>query len=364
MSARKRTATGVIGGLLGFFGMSAVAGLLVAAAVTPAVAVTGMAANNSIGVFEGLPEYLKIDPLATVSTMYATKDGKPVSIAKFYSQNRIIDGWGQINQITKDAAVSTEDPRFYEHGGIDVQGTARAMVYTYILKKGEVQGGSSITQQYVKNVRLQTCEKYNVLVSGTGDAKQQQAAQAAMYAKYQACYKEYTQQTPVRKIQEMKLAIGLEKKYSKQEILLGYLNIAGFGGQIYGVESAARYYFGTTAAKLDLQQAATLVAILNNPNNLRIDQPKNKVNGAKDGYSQTLARRNYVLRSMLKDKKISQAQYDAAVKTKIEPHIVAQPSGCAQAASQDAAFYCNAVMYEMQTNPAFGKTQDARNALL
>jgi membrane peptidoglycan carboxypeptidase len=162
----------------------------------------------------------------------------------------------------------------------------------------------------------------------------------------------------------MKLAIGVEKKYSKQDILLGYLNIAGFGGQVYGIESAARYYFNTTAANLNLQQAATLVAIVNNPNNLRIDEPNNKLNGAANGYQATLDRRNYVLRSMLKAKKITQQQYDAAVKTKIEPAITPQASGCAQAASKDAAFYCQAVMYEMQHNQVFGQTRSERDALL
>ncbi|MFC4243359.1 transglycosylase domain-containing protein [Gryllotalpicola reticulitermitis] len=364
MSARKLTATSVVGGALGFIGMSVVAGLLVAAAVTPAVAVTGMAANNSASVFDGLPEYLKIDPLATRSTMYAEKGGKQVPIATFYSQNRIIDSWSQVGQVVKDAAVSTEDPRFYEHGAIDVQGTMRAIVSDAIHPGAETQGGSSITQQYVKNVRVQTCEKYDVIVGTQGTPAQQKAAQAAMDKKYQDCYYEYTDQTPARKIQEMKLAIGVEKSYSKQQILLGYLNIAGFGGQVYGVESAARYYFDTTAAKLTLPQAATLIAIVNNPNSLRIDQPNNKLNGAKNDYARALDRRNYVLRSMLKAKTVTKAQYDAAVKTKIQPKITPQASGCAQAASQDAAFYCNAVMYEMQNNSAFGATASDRAALL
>ncbi|MCL2514431.1 MAG: transglycosylase domain-containing protein [Microbacteriaceae bacterium] len=366
MSARNITATGVIGGLLGFIAMSVVAGLLVAAAVTPAVAVTGMATNNSIGVFEGLPEYLKIDPLATRSTMYAHKGNKNVPIATFYSQNRIVDTWSQVGQVVKDAAVSTEDPRFYKHGAIDVQGTIRALASNLMHKA--TQGGSSITQQYVKNVRVQTCEQYNIVVPQTGTAAQQKAAQDAMDQKYLDCYNSYTDTSGLngisRKLQEMKLAIGVEKNYSKKDILLGYLNIAGFGGQVYGIESAARYYFDTTAAKLTLPQAATLVAILNNPNNLRIDEPKNPYNGTKNGYAATMDRRQYVLRSMLKAKTITQAEFDAAYKTKIVPKITPQASGCAQAASQDAAFYCNAVMYEIRNNPVFGKTQAIRDALL
>jgi membrane peptidoglycan carboxypeptidase len=364
MSARKLTATSVVGGVIGFVGMSVVAGLLVAVAVTPAAAVTGMAANNTVSVFDGLPEYLKIDPLATRSTMYAEKGGKAVPIATFYSQNRIVDTWGQVNQLVKDAAVSTEDPRFYDHGAIDVQGTIRAVISDAIHPGSETQGGSSITQQYVKNVRVQSCEKYDVVVGTQSTAAKQKAAQAAMDKKYQDCYYEYTDQTPARKIQEMKLAIGVEKQYSKQQILLGYLNIAGFGGQVYGVESAARYYFDTTAAKLTLTQAATLIAIVNNPNNLRIDQPASTTNGAKNKYAKTLARRNYVLRSMLKNKAITETQYDAAVKTAIQPKITPQASGCAQAASKDAAFYCNAVMSEMQNNTVFGATASERQALL
>lgn len=371
MSARKVTARGAIGGLFGFIGMSVVAGLLVTAGITPAVAVTGLAANDSIGVFEGLPEYLKIDSLDTRSTMYATQGGKEVPIAQFYSQNRVDDTWDQISPLLKDAAVSTEDPRFYEHGGIDLQGTLRAIVKTYILRGGEVQGGSSITQQYVKNVRVQTCEKYNVIANPSNGQTQEQA-QKAMDTKYQACYATYTDQSPDRKIKEMKLAIGLEKKYSKQQILTGYLNISGFGGQVYGVEAAARYYFNTSAKDINLQQAATLIAILNNPNNLRIDkdtvQKKDgKVtfeNTAANGYKATLDRRNYVLDAMLKAKAITQKQHDDAIATKIEPTITPQPSGCDAAAAIDAAFYCQTVIDEMQNDPAFGKTADDRAALL
>ena len=364
MSARKPTARGALGALGAFIGMSVVAGLLVTAAVTPAIAVTGMAANDGIGAFDGLPEYLQIEALPQNSTIYATKGGQEVPIATFYSQNRVEVGWDDISQVVKDAAVATEDPRFYQHGGIDLQGTAKAIVLTGILHKSTA-GGSSITQQYVKNVKVQKCEKLNVVVQNSDPAKQKKL-QAVQDKKYKDCYYDATETTISRKLEEMKQAIGLEKKYSKNQILNGYLNIAGFGGSVYGIESAARYYFGATAKTLTLPQAATLVAILNNPANLRIDQDKseNSANNADNGFKETLARRDYVLRSMLKDSKITKQQYEDAVKTKIEPKITPQPNGCETAAQYQAAYYCDWVQHLIQDDTSLAKTADARDALL
>jgi membrane peptidoglycan carboxypeptidase len=365
MSARKPTVAGALGALGAFLGMSVVAGLLVTAAVTPAIAVTGMAANDGIGAFDGLPEYLQIDALPQNSTIYAAKGGQQVAIATFYSQNRIEVGWNDIAQVMKDATVSAEDPRFYQHGPIDPQGTLRAIVLTGILHHGSSGGGSSITQQYVKNVQVQKCEKLNIVVSGknAADTKKKQAAQDTKYAD---CYNQATDETIGRKVQEMKYAIGLEKKYSKDDILKGYLNIAGFGGSVYGIESASRYYFNTTAKNLTLEQAATLAAIWNNPANLRIDQSKadNPGNNADNGFKRTLDRRNYVLASMLKYHKITQKQYNAAIATKITPTITPQPNGCETAAQYNAAFYCDWVQHLVQDDTGLGKTEDARDALL
>lgn len=345
--------------------MSVVAGLLVTAAVTPAIAVTGMAANNGIGAFEGLPEYLKIEKPAQNSTIYAKKNGKNVAIATFYDQNRVEVTWDGIGQNVKDAALSTEDPRFYEHGGIDIMGTIRGATSTLLHPGGEVQGGSSITQQYVKNVRLMKCEVYNKTVNDS-NPKTQKAKQAAQDKQYQDCQNQAIEQTPDRKLQEMKMAIGLEKKYSKNQILAGYLNIVGFGGQVYGIEAAARYYFGKTASTLTLPEAATLVAIVNNPSNLRIDQSKSVSpdNNASNGYKQTLDRRNYVLYRMQVNHKITQKQYDDAIKTKITPSIHAQSNGCLAAAAYGAAYYCDWVQHLVQDDTQLGKTADDRAELL
>ena len=124
-------------GILGFVGMSALAGVLITAAVTPALAVTGMAANNGISMFENLPGYLNIDELSEKTDIYATQpDGSQAHLASFFDENREQVTWDAISQYVKDAAVAGEDPRFYEHGGVDIQGTIRGALSTYVLEPG------------------------------------------------------------------------------------------------------------------------------------------------------------------------------------------------------------------------------------
>ncbi|WP_426622893.1 transglycosylase domain-containing protein [Leifsonia sp. McL0607] len=356
MTAERRRRWKWAPALIGFVALSGVAGILAAAAVTPAVALTGSAADSTISVFDGLPEYIKVEPLAQASTMYATSNGQPVPIATFYSQNRIEVGWDAISQNLKDAAIATEDPRFYEHGGVDVTGTLRGAVLTALHKS--VQGGSSITQQYVKNILVQRCENKQP------DPTASEAVQKKQYAAYRSCYNDATEVDPVRKLKEMRYAIGLEKEYSKNDILQSYLNIALFGGRVYGVQSAAEYYFGVSAKDISLPQAATLVAILNNPDNLRIDRPESKDNGAANGYAQTLGRRNYVLDRMLVNDKITKEEHDAAVATKVEPKITTMQNGCMTAQQFNAAFFCDYVERTIEQNPTFGKTDDERSSFL
>ncbi|MGG7464706.1 transglycosylase domain-containing protein [Plantibacter sp. YIM 135347] len=340
MPEQHRTATGVLGGLLGFLGLSVAAGVLVAATVTPALAVTGIATNSTISVFDSLPDYLALDELAQKSNIYAVNaDGAPVLMASFYQQNRIEVGWDQISAFVKDAAVSAEDPRFFDHGGVDLMGTARAVLSN--ASGGATQGGSSITQQYVKNVLVQKAEAI------TDEAKMK------------AAYKEATATTPQRKLKEMRMAIGLEKRYGKQDILRGYLNIAGFGGRVYGIEAAANYYFNTSAANLTLEQAATLMAMVNNPETLRIDRPESETNGAANGYAETLDRRNYVLGKMLTEKKITKEQYDAAMAVPITPAITPSSTGC-QTSPVGSGYFCDYVTHVFQNNPIFGATEDER----
>ncbi|PPH28328.1 penicillin-binding protein [Rathayibacter sp. AY1C3] len=335
MSAQGTARGGVLARVLGIVGASLAGGLLITVGVTPALAVTGLAENNPIGLFETVPEYLELGQLAQKTEIYAKRtDGSDELLASFYAQNREEVAFDQVSQAVKDAAVSTEDPRFYDHGGVDLQGTIRAVLSNIV--GGDLQGGSSITQQYVKNVLVQKAES----LSATDEA----ASEAA--------YEEATATTPSRKLKEMKLAVDLEKKYSKDDILLGYLNIAGFGGQVYGIQAAAEYYFSTTAADLSLAQAASLIATVNNPNGLRIDQPEN--------IPDNKIRRDYVLDQMLQEGKISQADHDAAVAEEVVPAITQTPTGCQTAGN--AAFFCDYITRVVQNDPAFGDDADTRLA--
>ncbi|WP_085477003.1 transglycosylase domain-containing protein [Rathayibacter oskolensis] len=326
---------------VGFLSMSVVAGVLVTATVTPAVAIAGVAANQSIGIFDGLPEYLEVDKLSEKSNIYATRsDGSTQLLASFYVENRIEVPLDAISQFAKDAAVSGEDPRFYEHGGVDLPGTLRAVAQTYVIGN-DVQGGSSITQQYVKNVLVEKAVR-NI----TDEAERAAAIDEA------------TRTTPERKLREMKLAIGVEKEYTKDQILQGYLNIAFFGGTTYGIETAANYYYNTTAANLSIAQAASLIAIVNNPANLRIDQPDNPDNGAANGYARNKERRDYIIGKMLEEGKITQEDHDAAIATPVEPQITQPSTGCSSAG--DAGYFCDYVTNVLKNNEIFGTDEDTR----
>ncbi|MBW8871208.1 MAG: penicillin-binding protein, partial [Leifsonia sp.] len=153
-------------------------------------------------------------------------------------------------------------------------------------------------------------------------------------------------------------------EYSKNDILQSYLNIALFGGRVYGVQSAAEYYFGVAAKDVNVQQAATLIAILNNPDNLRIDRPASKENGAANGYKETLDRRNYVLDRMLANGKITPEEHDAARATKVEPKITPTQNGCMTAQQYNAAFFCDYVERIIEQDGIFGKTDDDRRNFL
>ncbi|NUU07280.1 transglycosylase domain-containing protein [Leifsonia sp. C5G2] len=326
--------------------MSAIAGLLIAATAVPGVLLAGTTASSGIHVFQSLPEYLEIGPLAQPTTIYATQaDGSARALATFYWQNRLPARLDQISQAARDAAVAAEDPRFFQHGGTDLQGTLRGALATAL--GGRVQGGSSITQQYVKNVLLQKCE---ALPSQT----------AAQKATAQSCLNDATGVNPERKLREIRLAIGVEKRYTKDQILQSYLNIVGFGGTVYGIEAAAHYYFGTTAAALTPAQAASLLAIVNQPAALKIDMPDSPDNGAANGYARNRQRRDYILRKMLDTHRLTEDQYRSAIVTPVRPRITPTVRGCKVAAG--SAYFCDYVQRVFLNDPAFGPDVDTRTA--
>lgn len=314
------TAT-TLGKILGFLGVSAICGVLVAGLLVPAAAVSGSAASGSIQFFDTLPAELQVDPPSQNTTILA-KDGTP--IASIYAENRTKVPLDQMSPFIKDAVISIEDSRFYEHGGIDTTGIMRAIVST---ARGNKQGASTITQQYVNNVINESLVasgkdedvKLNGLNKGVGD-----------------------------KLREMKLAIALEKKFSKEQILEGYLNIVFFNRDAYGIEAASKFFFSTTAKDLTLPQAALLAGLVNSPS--AFDPITNPDNSKK--------RRDLVLAAMVNQGKISQAEYDEAVATPVTTKVTPARQGCAYATM--APYFCDYVLHLLLNNPAYGETSDER----
>jgi penicillin-binding protein 1A len=196
--------------------------------------------------------------------IYAS-DGKTVLAVLRGSESRIVVGSDQISPVMKQAIVAVEDRRFWEHRGVDIEGMARA-VWADIRSQDFVQGGSTITQQFVKN--------------------------------------QYTEQerTVSRKLKEAALAWQLEQRWSKDRILTAYLNTIYFGNGAYGIEMAARVYFDKHAKELTLAESALLAGLPASPGAY---DPAGNPGAAK-------VRRTTVLRLMLEQGLITAGDYRAA----------------------------------------------------
>lgn len=329
----------MLGGLAGFIGFSVLAGVLVTAMVTPALAVTSVAANNTIGVFENLPDFIRLGTQSQQNTIYAVRDGAPVQVASIFKQNRQEVSWKNISPFIRDAVVSGEDRRFYAHGGVDISSIARAAIGNS--QAGEIQSGSStLDMQLVKNILVQDALNKPTL-------EQRKSA-----------YRDAVKSTLDRKLKEMKLAIGLDKKYTKKEILTGYLNIVGFGGNTYGIESAALQYFSVHAKDVTLTQAASLIAIVQQPNLQNLSDPKL--------YKANVVRRNQILAAMLELKKITKKQYDEAVATKLEDivKLSAPNNGCRNAIVASAKIICDYVTKVITSDPVGDAEAKAKSGKL
>lgn len=272
-----------------------------------------------------------VTSLPQKSTMYA-RDGSTV-IATFYNQNRIVVPLKKISKTMQQAVVAREDRRFWTHAGVDVQGVMRAFVQTYLVK-GSQQGGSSLTQQYVKNVLLMQAIEDDDSI-----------------AQYHA-----TEDTIARKIREMLISVQMEKKYSKAEILQGYLNIAQFGNNLYGVETAAQRYFSVSAADLNVVQSATIAAITKNPS---LYDPL-----VEENQKESENQRNIVLKLMLQEGYITQKQYTEAVNTPLKDTLNVQDVNVGCQDTGDYAYFCDFVVHRIQNSEEFGKTRAERNKLL
>jgi membrane peptidoglycan carboxypeptidase len=317
--------------------LSVVAGLLVTLGVVPVIRIAGASVNQSAGIFQQLPEYIHVGRLPQRNGIFANGPHGPVQIATVYDQNRQEDAWNDISPYLKSAAVDGEDKNFYSHGAVDVASFVRAALTN--LSSGSVQsGGSTIAMQVVRNVQIQ------------------RALELKSPAQQQAAYKAATAETVSRKLKEIKLAIGLEKTYTKRQVLLAYLNIANFGLNNYGVEAAAEAYFSTQAKSVTPAQAASIIAIVQNPSERNL--------GSAGNYAANESRRNFILGKMRAAGDITASQYRVALNTPVNAayvHPSAVQNGCLPA-KVAYRWICDYVVNDVDNIPALGATKAKREA--
>jgi membrane peptidoglycan carboxypeptidase len=315
--------------------MSALGGVLVAAMIVPVVAATGILVRNTSDKFttlslptgSSLPQRSEIFDADghLITSVYGVDLGPGMTYTGIDRQPVFYD---QISPNMLKAIVAIEDDRFWQRGALDIKGTFRALVND--LEHKPIQGGSTIEQQYVKGV---------LVLQGLGSAAAEQAA---------------TADTLSRKLDQLRMAVQVAHALSKQQILSGYLNDAFYGSSAWGIEAAAETYFGTTAAKLNLLQAATLAGIVENPS--RYDPLVNQ--------GQALQRRNTVLARMMQTGVLSKKAEAAALKAKLELHPNPVQSGCTAGTVGNDAFFCDYVIHTILLSKQFGATPEDRARLL
>lgn len=226
--------------------------------------------------FEDLPDYKSADAFNIAMPTYVYAADRETVLARLQLEYREPVEIGQIDQKLINAVVAVEDARFYEHSGIDYYGVMRALINN--LTGGRLEGASTITQQFVRNT---------ILASEMDDISVK------------------------RKVREAYIASQLEEMYSKDEILLMYLNTVNFGAGAYGVEAAAHRYFSKSCSELTLGEAALIAGIPQSPTyNDPIQYPEHAIE-----------RRNIVLMRMLGENMITQEEYDAASSAPIELNL-------------------------------------------
>jgi membrane peptidoglycan carboxypeptidase len=302
---------------------SALIGVLLALLALPVIGAAGLTVRDRAEDFLVLSSELDVPALPERTTVLAA-DGSLV--ATFFLENRISVPLEDVPQVMRDALLAIEDSRFYEHNGVDLKGTLRAALRNS--EAGQVrEGGSTLTQQYVKNALLQLAET----------PQEQAAAREASFE---------------RKLQEARYALAVERELGKDEILQRYLDIAYFGNGVYGIGTAATFYFSTPVQELTLAQSAVLAGLVQSPG--RHDPVRNP--------EAATQRRDVVLRRMLDVGAADQAQVDEALATPLELRLSPIGSGC-EAPGVAAPFFCDhvrRVLEDTDAGAALGATREER----
>jgi membrane peptidoglycan carboxypeptidase len=296
--------------------LSVAAGLLVGAILIPITGIAGVAVRDASNTFINL----KVPPLAKVPMRSEILDSQGKLIAYYYPDHkyRVPVSYANIAPVMHNAIIAIEDSRFYEHGAIDPRGTLRAIVND--LEHKNVQGGSDLAQQYVKN---------DLELSAPTAAQGQQ----------------YAAPTAERKIRELRMAANVEHELTPHQLLAAYLNVAYFENQAYGIQVASERYFSTSAKKLTLPEAAMLAGMVENPT---ADDPFTQPKTARN-------RRNVVLYRMAQLKYISYATAKAAASTglRLHPSTIPLQTGCYAATAAKEPFFCDFVLAKIRTDAAF-----------
>jgi penicillin-binding protein 1A len=279
----------------------------------------GILTVASLGVLAGLGAYLKFGsdlPAIPQVDMY-----HPPLLTEIWSQDAVLAGelynerrkvvpYERIPKRLVQAFIAAEDASFFDHGGVDIVGTMRAVTKTVIKKvtgKGSVQGGSTLTQQTAKAILVSDARRKVLESRGLAGKLTRETEEAAREA-----FKKATEKSPKRKIREAILARRLEASLTKEEILYLYLNNVYLGHHAYGVQSAAENYYRKDVKDLTLAEMALIAGLPQAPSSFSPFKAPEKAK----------RRRHYVLGQMLEKGMISQAEYDAADKEEIHVYPV------------------------------------------
>jgi membrane peptidoglycan carboxypeptidase len=307
--------------------VSLLAGVVLAGLAFPLIGGIALLGKSATDTFNNLPEK---PPTVALSQRSRILDKNGKVLATLFTENRVPIRLAQVPLAAQQALISIEDNRFYEHRGIDIKGMARALARNS--SSGSVQqGGSTLTQQYVKNLLVES-------------------------ATTSAGKKDAVERTAKRKLQEAKYALYLEQTMTKDQILEGYLNIAYYDSGVYGIGTAASHYFGVPIEKLDLAQGALLAGMVQNPR--KYDPTAHPV--------ASVARRATVLTRMMQLGYITEAQRAKSTREPLRLHVTSVSSGC-EAPGVSAPFFCDYVRRYLEDGPAgaaLGETRQERQERL
>jgi membrane peptidoglycan carboxypeptidase len=308
--------------ILSLLGCGVIAGVVVAAAALPAAAMAGALTAAGMGTFDSLPTGFTSVPAPQSSFIYAA-DGKTL-LAMLYDENRRDVPLAEVAPVMQQAIVASEDIRFYQHGGVDYKGVARALVANG--SGDSAQGASTLTMQYVRQSAIYAAKTPEDVVAAS-------------------------ERTKARKLREMKLAMALEQKLDKKQILERYLNIAPFGHGAWGIYAASHVYFGKDPKDLTLPEAALLAGLVQAPS---VYDPADAAHPEKR--EAAVKRREHVFDQMVKAGNISAQQAHEARGEPLKITDQRPSQGCVSIPypALGAGFFCDYLYRWWLEQPAFG----------